>query len=297
MVFGVLFGLSGALLISGSYVLSRRYLNTPNRSIYQLLSLSHAQMSLMSLMILPFVIFEPKSGWLSILFPLAAAAGSYFFGQAMLFASLRSVPASRVTPFLGLKVMFVAILFITIFGKELNQLQWISVCLSVIAALCLLKTGDKIPWISLLLIILSCFGLSCAEIAYTELIIRLGGESRVQTTILAGCLVYCVCSLCSVVLYKDLIKSSVKDWVDSYAYTMSYYLSAFLFLAAISTVGVLFMTILQSSRCVIAIGLGALLAWKGWVDLEKRVEWQERVRQLAAASLMMLSIGLYCYAA
>jgi cytochrome c biogenesis protein CcdA len=58
-------------------------------------------------------------------------------------------------------------------------------------------------------------------------------------------------------------------------------------------VGVVFGNILQSTRGMMSIAIGAALAHAGWHALETRVDPQTLVRRLLAAALMTAAIALY----
>ena len=63
--------------------------------------------------------------------------------------------------------------------------------------------------------------------------------------------------------------------------------------ACFGTVGVVFGNILQSTRGIMAVVAGALLAQLGWHDLEDRVDRATLLRRLAAAGLMTAAITLF----
>jgi hypothetical protein len=54
-----------------------------------------------------------------------------------------------------------------------------------------------------------------------------------------------------------------------------------------------FGNILQSTRGVMSVVLGAALAQMGWHELEQRVDRASLLRRLAAALLMTAAIALY----
>ena len=58
-------------------------------------------------------------------------------------------------------------------------------------------------------------------------------------------------------------------------------------------VGVVFGNILQSTRGVMSVAIGATLAQLGWHELEQRVDRVTLLRRLAAALLMTAAIALY----
>jgi len=54
-----------------------------------------------------------------------------------------------------------------------------------------------------------------------------------------------------------------------------------------------FGNVLQATRGVMAIVIGAALAQAGWHDLEEQVDWTTFFRRLAAGGLMLVAILLF----
>ena len=59
------------------------------------------------------------------------------------------------------------------------------------------------------------------------------------------------------------------------------------------TVGALFGNVLQSTRGLMAVAIGPVLAHAGWHDLEERVDRGIFLRRLAAATLMVIAVLVY----
>lgn len=62
---------------------------------------------------------------------------------------------------------------------------------------------------------------------------------------------------------------------------------------ACGLIGAVFGNILQSTRGIMAVGLGAVLASMGWHELEQPVDRDTLVRRTLAAALMTLAIAIY----
>ena len=65
--------------------------------------------------------------------------------------------------------------------------------------------------------------------------------------------------------------------------------------ACIGSVGVVLSTILQSTRGVMSVVIGATLAHLGWHDLESRVDRIMLIKRLLAAVLMTAAIAAYVW--
>ena len=96
----------------------------------------------------------------------------------------------------------------------------------------------------------------------------------------------------SVPLKSDFL-SIVWGWISPFAVC---WLIAMLFLfTCFGRVGTVNGNIIQSSRGIIAILLGALLAKLGFTELEEKVDWQVFVRRLIAGALMIGAIAAFNY--
>ena len=63
--------------------------------------------------------------------------------------------------------------------------------------------------------------------------------------------------------------------------------------ACFGTLGAVFGNILQSTRGIMAVAAGAVLAHLGWHDLEERVGRAVLVRRFSAAALMTAAVAIY----
>ena len=54
-------------------------------------------------------------------------------------------------------------------------------------------------------------------------------------------------------------------------------------------------TILQSTRGIMSVVLGATLAHHGWHELETRIDRQMLIKRVIAAALMTAAIGIYVW--
>jgi len=65
--------------------------------------------------------------------------------------------------------------------------------------------------------------------------------------------------------------------------------------ACFSLLGVVFASVLQATRGVMAIGIGGGLAWAGWHELEEKVDPTTLFRRVVAAALMVAAILLFTF--
>jgi hypothetical protein len=86
---------------------------------------------------------------------------------------------------------------------------------------------------------------------------------------------------------------SREDWIAGTCYAAAWLVGMVGLYTCFGTVGAVFGNILQSTRGLIAIVIGAILAHRGRHDLEAHVDRATLLRRLAAAALMTAAIALY----
>ena len=86
---------------------------------------------------------------------------------------------------------------------------------------------------------------------------------------------------------------TIRDWRAAAEYSAAWLLAMFGLYACIGYVGVILSTILQSTRGITSVILGAILSGQGWHQLESRVERHVFFRRLIAALCMTTAVALY----
>ena len=84
-----------------------------------------------------------------------------------------------------------------------------------------------------------------------------------------------------------------RDWDGAWQYAAAWLVSVTALYIAFALLGVVFTNIVQSTRGIIAVVLGATLAHLGWHDLEDRVDRGTFLRRLVAAAVMTAAIALF----
>jgi drug/metabolite transporter (DMT)-like permease len=303
---GVAFGLAAALFSAVSYLVSRHYglaqraLGRPGVTL-RLLAVSHL---LMAAVCIPLTWAAwpatPPSVKL-FLFPLAASVGFYLLGQSALFAALKRAEASRIAPLLGLKIVMLAAIVSFVLGHELDARQWLAVTLSVVAAAMLQIGTGAVPSRAFGFVLSSCLCFAIADLWILRLIDGLqsgsmvsgGTISRLHAGGLALTLTYGLCGVLFAPLAIMMRPHARADWVAAAQYASAWLLSMVGLYCCFGLVGVVFGNILQSTRGVMSVALGAVLAHLGWHELEQRIDRATLLRRLAAALLMTAAITLY----
>jgi len=300
---GVGAGLLAALASAVSYLVSRHHGNRAGGGSLRLLVLGHAAMGLVCVPACWWLApaeWPSSFGWLG---PLAGSVGCYLAGQAAVFAALKRAAASRIAPLLGLKLVMLAGIVSCLPGGGLDGRQWLAVGLSVAAA-GMLQRGGPLPAVALTAVLGACLGFAVSDLCIVALIDALQpsrtplGEplSRLHAGSLAMAVTYVACgAVAAVTLVVDpgLRPRDRRDRVAALQYAAAWLGGMVALYACFGLIGAVFGNVLQATRGVMAIAIGAALARAGWHDLEERVDAATFVRRLAAASLMVLAILIY----
>jgi uncharacterized membrane protein len=303
---GVVSGLAAAGFSAVSYLVSRHY-GLGQRSLgrkgaaLRLLAVSHL---LMAAVCIPFTwaAWPATSPPLRLFaLPLVLSVGFYLLGQSSLFAALKRVEASRMAPLLGLKIVMLAVVVSFVLGHVLDTRQWLAVALSVAAAVMLQVGRGAVPVGAFGFVLSCCLSFAISDIFIVRLIdgLQAGAMtssvaiSRLHAGGLAMALTYGLCGLLFVPLVVGLRPYTRTDWVAAAQYASAWLASMVGLYCCFGLVGVVFGNILQSTRGVMSVALGAALAHLGWHELEQRVDRATLLRRLAAALLMTAAIALY----
>jgi drug/metabolite transporter (DMT)-like permease len=303
---GVVSGLAAAGFSAVSYLVSRHY-GLGQRALgrkgaaLRLLAVSHLLMAAICIP-LTWAAWPATSPPVQLFAgPLAASVGFYLLGQTSLFAALKRVEASRMAPLLGLKIVMLAVIVSFVLGHVLDTRQWLAVALSVAAAVMLQVGRGAVPVGAFGFVLSCCLSFAISDIFIIRLIdgLQAGAMtssvaiSRLHAGGLAMALTYGLCGLLFVPLVVGLRPYTRTDWVAAAQYASAWLLSMVGLYCCFGLVGVVFGNILQSTRGVMSVALGAALAHFGWHELEQRVDRVTLLRRLAAALLMTAAIALY----
>jgi uncharacterized membrane protein len=288
---GVFVGLLGALMHSVGYLFTRAFVQGGGSS-RGLLWISHVIMGVVSLVILlclPGIEHPPV---LQYAYPVSVSMGAYLLAQLSLFQLLKEVSASRVSPLLGIKVVFAALLTVLFFRTGFTVLQWVSVGLCAVSALLLNESGGRLPlraW-AMLLCTVSLYALS--DIHVKKTVVAVASTGRLAPIV--GCLYsYVFAGVIGVVGLCVNGWPARRDWVRACPFALTWLLAMVCLYITFGMVGIVFGIILQSSRGILSIGLGVLVARLGWLHIEQRHDRWTILKQFAAAIVMTLAIALY----
>jgi drug/metabolite transporter (DMT)-like permease len=304
LTFGISAGLVAALCSSLSYLISRHHGTRRPGGSRRLLLLAHVVMGLVCVpavfLLLPSPAVASKLTTATVWQACLVSTGSYFIGTACVFHALSRADASRLSPLLGLKIVTLALIVSLVLGQRLDARQWLAVTLSGTAAVMLQRGGSGISARSFALVVFSCVCFSIADLGIIALIDALQAAflvDRLRAGSLAMALTYvvgaCLAAPLAAAEYGRRQPPTAGDWLAAIHYSAAWLTAMVALYACLGTVGVVFGTILQSTRGVMSVVLGATLAHLGWHELESQVDRILFCKRLIAAILMTAAIAVY----
>jgi hypothetical protein len=320
MIEGILLGLAAAFGQSLTYFAARHYVQRrvgteggARSGSRELLVLSHVWMGLFSLVLFAGLLIAGWPGWqneltsTNVWIPALQIALYYMMGQVGLFLALRHSEASRVSAMLGFKIAVLAIMssfFVTphmagdtsATGQAgLTATQWLAVALSVLAALALGSVGTLMRKRAIFGVLLACvfFSLSDWYITKTCVALRELGEGRLVASMIGVVLCHGACGIAGVVALPLWGSSRKRDWIDALPYAVSWFVAILILYACFATVGPLLGNILQSTRGLMSILMGVLVAKWGHLHIEPLSGKGVFIRRMAAGLLMFFAVSLY----
>ncbi len=298
---GVVAGIVAAAAAAVSYLVLRHHGNRTADGSRRLLVLAHFVMGLVCLPLVWILWPARLPAAAESLPPLFGAAATYLAGQAMVFATLRRMPASRLAPLLGLKIVLLAAIVSLMPGDRLSGMQWVAVGASVAAAAMLDRSGAAASPAALAGVLAACLMFAICDLLSVRLIdvLESGGTGwwsrspRLHAGSFAMAATYVVCGGVAACVLPWTTPYDRREWAAASQYSLAWLVGMVALYACFGFVGAVFGNVLFSTRGIMAVVLGALLAHLGWHDLEEKVDRGTLLRRLAAAVLMTAAIAAY----
>jgi uncharacterized membrane protein YidH (DUF202 family) len=184
-------------------------------------------------------------------------------------------------------------------GQQLGLLQWAGVGLAVVSAWVLNGAGGHTPWRATVLVLAACVIYAFSDVCIYELLTRVreisGDRSTLGVPLWAFALVCVGVGLLALGALPWLGHRSPTAWRDAVPYALSWTMAMVALYACFAMLGTVLGAILQSTRGLISIGLGVLLAHLGWQHLEQKHGASVVGRRLVAAGLMTAAVALYVW--
>lgn len=297
LALGIASGLLSGGLNAVAFLMSRHHATTRPGGGQPLLVLAHV---VMGVACLPLAwLLWPARGMsvAACMPPLVGSIACYLAGQAALLAALRRADASRVVPLLGLKIVMLALIVTFVQRTPLDGRQWLAVAMCVAAAAILQGRRDPVPAGVVGLMLGASAGFAMADLQIVQLIDAVeaagGGGSRLWASGLAAATTYVCCGGVAAALLPWTMPRDAIDWSAAVRYGAVWLGGMAALYACFGLLGAVFGNVLQSSRGVLAVVIGAALAHLGWHDLERKVDRATFVRRIAATLLMSAAIAVY----
>lgn len=296
---GIASGLSAAFFVALAFVFSGKAIRQcPELGSLGLLARAHIIMGLMSLLGLCFFWTADLASEFQRWFPITLyGVLFYLFGQACMFLAQRTVDPSRLVPLLGLKLVVLALINSLFLGLEsYGPMQIIAIACTIFSAFLLNNAGRKIPLASLALVLLACCGYSLSDICIKMQIGQVGEfyhGSLIKLSLFSACLSYTISGIVGVMILPLLKRQPAKVWRLASPFAVTWLTGIVFLFACFQQIGTVNGNIVQSTRGIWAVLIGAALAHMGKTYLEEKVPWNIVLRRLLAALLLVLGIFFY----
>jgi drug/metabolite transporter (DMT)-like permease len=294
VTFGIGCGLGAAVFQSLSYISIRLFNKRHDDNIIALLALSHILMGLISVPLGALLWPDSMPAFGAYVWPLLGSAGFYLSGQFFLFAAIIHSEPSRVSPLLGLKVFILALISVVFLGQQFNAVKWIAVFLTTMAVLLLSRSGKRLEGRFILLGLLACVSYCLSDLCVKELVDHFLFMGILRGAAMATALSYTVCGLCGTGVIALNMKHSTRDtWLYALPFAASWFLAMIFLFSCFGLIGVVFGNILQSTRGILSIVLGFVIAHIGFEALEPKPARRTVVLRMVAAVLMTGAVVLF----
>ena len=296
MLTGILLGLGSAVCHSLCYLFTRLFIMKRHQGVLRLLTLGHITMGMISAAALPILWPSSAPPLSSYAWPLVLATAFYFVGQFGLFFALRRSDASRISPLLTVKLAIIAVISIAFLEKTVTLWQWLAVMMAIAAAFVLNYTGGRLGWGALLGVAIACLGYSGSDLCIKWLVDALegGGVTGLGAVLFAVAMCYVLAGGIGLLMLPVTARHVERaDWGYVLPFSLSWLAAMVCLFGAFATVGVLYGGILQSTRGLLSIAAGAVVAKLGHLHLERAHPSHVLFRRFAAAALMTAAVIAY----
>ena len=291
---GIGFGLGAAVFQSLSYLCIRLFNKRHDDNIITLLALSHILMGLVSIPLAAMLWPESMPGIRVYLWSLLGTSGFYLLGQFFLFAAIIHSEPSRVAPMLGLKVFILALISVVFLNQQFDMSKWAAVVMTTTAVLLLSGSGKRLEVRFIVLGLLACMCYCLSDLCIKELVNHFTFLGILRGAVMATALSYILCGVVGTAAVAINPKHSTRDtWLYAVPFAASWFLAMILLFSCFGLIGVVFGNILQSTRGIISIVLGFVIAHIGFEALEPKPSKRMIVQRLVAALLMTAAVVLF----
>ena len=293
---GILLGLAAATCQSVTYLQSRHFVGHASGGRRRLMLLGHGIQGVIGLAVLPILWPTEMPALRQYLFPLLMSAGGFLIGQAFLFSTLRQIEASRVAPFLSIKIAMLATLAWLVMGRTITGWQWTAVGLAIAGAWLLNWSGGHFSPRVLVTILLTCLGYAVSDLYIRALIESLAPVPPLRAALVAVALSYIVCGVAVLPIWFGVGRVTWSDIRRATPYAVTWLASMVFLYACFAMINVVLGNIVQSTRGLISILLAPVMARSDdWGHLEAAQSPHAVLRRASVAILMTVAVALYVW--
>jgi len=286
--------LGAALFQSLSYLCIRLFNKRHNDTIITLLALSHILMGLISIPLAAVFWSDAIPPVKVYLWSLLGTSGFYLMGQFFLFAAIIHSEPSRVAPMLGLKVFILALISALFLGQHFDMTKWVAVALTTTAVLLLSGSGKRLEVRFIVLGLLACVSYCLSDLCIKVLVGHFAFMGILRGAVFSTALSYIVCGLIGGLVVAVNPKHSTREtWLYAVPFAASWFIAMIFLFSCFGFVGVVYGNILQSTRGILSIALGFIIAHLGFETLESKPTGGIIAKRLAAAVLMVAAVVLF----
>ena len=293
---GIAAGFGAALFSSLSYIASKSFINR-YKSPYRLMMLAHIIMMVLAMIVLACLYgrYELSFSLKSILLVLAAQSG-FVTAQLALFLALHHVEASRYSSLLGLKILLLSLICFIFMKQPLTLLQWIAVILCTTAAVGMNYSGYRISWIAFIYLLFSLGGYICSDICQVAYQNGTKADSVIIQCFASISFSYLVLGILTLPALF-FFKWKPREILWAIPYSSFWFLSVLVLFFCFYEIGLVYGSVLQATRGLISVILGALLVRFGFGKGHEDESTTKRdwIRRGVMAILMIIAVGLYTY--
>ncbi|HPS55407.1 MAG TPA: DMT family transporter [Sedimentisphaerales bacterium] len=296
MYSGIFIGLLAAFFHSVSYLSTKVFNKVHGNDIVTLFVLSHIIMGVISIPLAILLLPEKMPELSSYIWLLLGSSIFYLLGQLFLFSALEKSEPSSVSMFLGLKVFMLAIIGFVFLHQSLNIYQWIAVILSSCSIMMLSGSGKKQNFAGFICVMLACVSYCFSDLSIKALIDHFRYIGVFKGSVFSASICYILCGFLgtSLLLFKPH-HINKQAWLLSLPFAFSWFAAMICLFSCFAMVGVIFGSILQSTRGIISIVLGYLIANCGYEILEAKITKKVFMIRILAGILMTGAIALFYY--
>ena len=302
LTIGIVTGLLAAVLQSTCYVISGSFVRRTGKPGWSLTAPQQALMALPYLLLAWFCRPQSLNGlWRETLPILALFVVGAFCGNTGLFQMQKTVEPSRASPLQSVKIPMIAFISWLILGKSFGALQIAAVSLIGFSAWLLGGAGSRIRFSGWAWLWICTLGYATSDLSIVK-VIELS-SSRIDSvfvnSLFALGLTHGVAALVNLpaLIIQQHSGAPIPSGMEWLRYVALYgftWMAAMIFLfIAFSTIGVVLGAMVQSTRAVISVFFGWVLARHGFADVEEKVSSATFFRRIFAALVIMLAIILY----